>query len=130
VIYLDSSALVTIIVQREYASALKRFLDGHAGVPTGTSTIGMIETVRTCDRLGSYPNLMAQLARDHTQLRLTDAVRDAAANVHGAIRSLDAIHVASAQRLGAELTALVTYDKRMADAARNAGLPVASPGMK
>jgi len=44
------------------------------------------------------------------------------------VRSLDAMHVASAEQLGAELTALVTYDARMAEAAREAGLPVAMPG--
>lgn len=128
-IYLDSSALVTIVVQRQHATALKRFLARHSKVPTGTSTIGMIETVRTCDRLGNYPNLMARLANDHTELKVTQAVRDAAANVHGAVRSLDAIHLASAERLGAGLVALVTYDKRMAEAAHNAGLPVEMPGL-
>ena len=45
-----------------------------------------------------------------------------------ALRSLDALHVASARRLEGDLAALVTYDRRMIDAARMAGLPVASPG--
>lgn len=52
----------------------------------------------------------------------------AAAALTGAVRTLDAIHVASAEVLGSELTALVTYDIRMADAARASGLPVATPG--
>lgn len=55
---------------------------------------------------------------------------DAAANVPGTVRSLDAIHVASADVLGSELIALVTYDRRMADAAHEAGLPVAMPGLE
>ncbi|HVV10086.1 hypothetical protein [Amycolatopsis sp.] len=54
------------------------------------------------------------------EIKLTDAVR-----VPGMSRSVDAIHVASAEQLGSELTALVTYDSRMAEAARKAGLPVA-----
>jgi predicted nucleic acid-binding protein len=46
------------------------------------------------------------------------------------IRSLDAIHLAAAQRLEVGLEALVTYDRRMVDAAQMAGLRVASPGDK
>jgi predicted nucleic acid-binding protein len=90
----------------------------------------MIETVRTCDQLGSYPNLMARLTREHTEITVTDRVRDLAANVLGRVRTLDAVHVASAELLGSELTALVTYDRRMADVARASGLPVEMPGME
>ena len=128
--YLDSSALVTIIVERRYVGELHAFLDEHATEDTVTSTIGFIETVRTCDRLGSYPNLMARLLREHTEIKVTAEIRDAAAHVPGALRSLDAVHVASAQKLGSELISLVTYDKRMADAARAVGLPVAMPGLE
>lgn len=126
-IYLDSSALVTFIVRRPHVKALEEYLASRR-TRTCTSTIGFVETVRTCDQVGAFPNLMAALLRDHAEIRLTDAVRDAAANVPGLVRSLDAIHIASAEQLGSELTALVTYDVRMADAARAAGLPVAMPG--
>ncbi|MGH3451246.1 MAG: hypothetical protein ACRDQW_11085 [Haloechinothrix sp.] len=60
---------------------------------------------------------------------MTDHVRDVAVSVPGGLRSLDSIHVASAEVLGPALIALVTYDRRMADAGRDAGLPVATPGM-
>ena len=128
-IYLDTSALVTFIVRRPHADALDRFL-AAATTKTCTSTIGMVETVRTCDQLGSYPNLMAQLLRDHLEVNLTESVRDAAANLPGPIRSLDALHVASAEKFGAELAALVTYDRRMANVARERGLPVVMPGVE
>jgi uncharacterized protein len=71
---------------------------------------------------------MVALLRDHAEITLTDEVRNAAAAVLGMARSLDAIHIASAELLGPELTALVTYDVRMAKAAHAAGLPAASPG--
>ena len=129
-IYLDASALVTVIVQRQYARELRGFLESCSTSRTATSTIGFVETVRTCDRIGGFPNLMRVLLGEHSEVKLTDAVRDAAANVPGNVRSLDAIHVASAGLLGSELVALVTYDQRMADAARGAGLPVAMPGME
>ena len=44
------------------------------------------------------------------------------------LRSLDAIHFATAQRLRVGLEAIATDDPRMAQAARTAGMPVASPG--
>lgn len=128
-IYLDASALVTFIARRPHGDALEQFLTVRE-TRTCTSTIGFVETVRTCDQIGDFPNLMATLLRDHDEIKLTDAIRDAAANVPGLIRSLDAVHVASAELLGSGLTALVTYDGRMADAARGAGLPVAMPGME
>ena len=127
-IYLDSSALVTFTVERKNWKELKQFLHAHPDVRTCTSTVGFVETVRICDQIGSYPNLMASLTRDHAQIPLVNEIRDDAALLPGNVRSLDAIHVASAQALGSELTALVTYDNRMADVARAAGLPVAMPG--
>ncbi|MTD58980.1 type II toxin-antitoxin system VapC family toxin [Amycolatopsis pithecellobii] len=126
-IYLDASALVTFVVRRRHADELDAFLSARKET-THTNTIGFIETVRTCDQIGGFPNLMATLLRDHNEIKLTDAIRDAAVRVPDTLRSLDAIHVASAELLGSELTALVTYDVRMAEAARKAGLPVAMPG--
>jgi predicted nucleic acid-binding protein len=126
-IYLDASALVTIVVGRRNFTELDDFLDAHGGVRTCTSTVGFVETIRTCDQIGMFPNLMASLARDHTQISLDNDIRDAAARMPGNVRALDAIHVASAQVLGSELTALVTYDKGMAEVARAIGLPVAMP---
>jgi uncharacterized protein len=43
------------------------------------------------------------------------------------LSTLDAIHVASAMSVRDDLTALVSYDKRMLAAAQDAGLPTASP---
>jgi len=129
VIYLDASALVTFVAERSHAGELRRFLDAHATASTCTNTIGLVETVRICDSMGDYPGLMARLVREHDEILLTNQIRDAAAMVPSRLRSLDAIHLASAEMLGSELTALVTYDKRMADVARSVGLPVAMPGM-
>lgn len=57
-----------------------------------------------------------------------DLARIAGATGGPGLRTLDAIHVASAVRLGPELDAFVTYDARQADSARAAGLPVTVPG--
>jgi uncharacterized protein len=127
-IYLDASALVTWVARRKHVSELEEYLT-EGVTQTCTSTVGLVETVRTCDRLGTFPRLMTTLLDDHVEIPLTPQVRDAAAYFTGQVRSLDAIHLASAELLGSELETLVTYDHRMAEAARTAGLPVEMPGM-
>jgi hypothetical protein len=93
-----------------------------------TSTVGLVETVRNCDRMGTYPSLMSQLLRDYDELEITSEIRDRAAALPGTLKALDAIHVATAEVLGEDLVSIVTYDRAMASAARSLGLPVASPG--
>jgi predicted nucleic acid-binding protein len=95
----------------------------------GTSTIGFIETVRTLDRVGSYPTALQDLLTDFTEILVTDEIRDAAATLPGSVRTLDAIHIASAQIIGDALAVLVSYDKRMLDVAHSVGIPIAAPGM-
>jgi hypothetical protein len=129
VIYLDASALITLVAGRSYVDELRELLKGKPGMPMGTSTIGFVETVRTLDRIGDHPNVMQELTRDFTEILVTDEVRDAAASLPGGIRTLDAIHVASAQIIGDALEVLVTYDKRMLEIARSVGIPAEAPGL-
>lgn len=128
-IYLDASALVTLVTGRPHASELRQFLTESPEMPMGTSTIGFIETVRTLDRVGSYPTALQDLLTDFTEILVTDEIRDAAATLPGSVRTLDAIHIASAQIIGDALAYLVSYDKRMLDVAHSVGIPVAAPGM-
>ena len=127
-IYLDASAIVTMISQRTYANELREFLSGRPGMPMATSTLGFIETVRTAARIGDYPDLMRNLVSEITEILLTEEVRDAAAALSGRLRTLDAIHIASAEAIGDALEVLLTYDRRMLDVARSVGLPAEAPG--
>jgi predicted nucleic acid-binding protein len=129
VIYLDASALVTLVSGRPYAEELRTFLDHSPDLPMGTSTIGFVETVRALDRVGSYPAAMQDLLASFTEILVTDAIRDAAANLPGCVRALDAVHIASALAIGDALVSLVSYDKRMLDVAHSIGIPTAAPGM-
>jgi uncharacterized protein len=128
-IYLDASALVTLLARRQYGEDLRGFLDSRPVMPMATSTLGFVETVRTMDRIGDYPDLMRDLIGGFTEILLTEEVRDAAARLPGALRTLDAIHVASARVLGDSLDTLITYDKRVFDVARAEGIPSAAPGL-
>jgi predicted nucleic acid-binding protein len=128
-IYLDASALVTLISGRPYAHELREFLSGKPAMPMATSTLGFIETVRTLDQVGNYPTVMQDLVRTFTEILLTEEVRDAAALLPGGVRTLDAVHIASAQIIGEPLEVLVTYDKRMLEVARSIGIPAEAPGL-
>jgi predicted nucleic acid-binding protein len=129
VIYLDASALVTYVLERPNVVELRAFFADHTGLRLATNTVGLVETVRNCDRFGSFPNLMAELLRDYDELQLTAEIRDRAADLPGGLKASDAIHVATAETLGEDLTALVSYDRQLIGVARSRGLPVVSPGM-
>ena len=127
-IYLDASAMVTYLVRRANFTELHEFVTRRPGVRLVTSTVGLIETVRNCDRTGTFPNLMSQLLGQYSAIVVTAQIRDSAAQLPGRIKTLDAIHVASAETLGEDLSSFITYDRAMARVARSRGLPVASPG--
>lgn len=128
-IYLDASAIVTLVLGRRYADELRDYLDGRPHTPLGTSSIGLVETVRTVDQFGTFPNLLVELRDAYTEILVTSEVRDLAAHLPAKVRTLDAIHIASAESLGEHLTALVSYDDRMVTVAGDRGLQVAHPGI-
>ncbi len=75
--------------------------------------------------------LTLQVPELNVRLLPLDDVLAARAGALGAelgLRSLDAIHVATAAALGRRLTEVVTYDQRMIAACDTLCLPVASPG--
>lgn len=127
-IYLDASAIITLIAGRRHAAELRDFLATRPGMPMGSSTLGFVETTRTLDQIGNFPNAMTDLIARFTEILLTEEVRDAAAHLPGRLRTIDAIHIASAQILDDAFEVLITYDKQMYDVAGSVGLAVAAPG--
>jgi PIN domain. len=126
-VYLDSSALVKLLITEDESAALAAYLEG-AG-PGITSVIAVVELRRAVARRATETADQAvELLARFELVELDRALVEAAANAGpAALRSLDAIHLASALRVGDSLAALVTYDTRLADAARAAGLTVESP---
>lgn len=128
-IYLDTSALVKLVVKEDETPELLSWLREHGGTRKGSSMLVRVELPRAVRRGGDVAYLRAQLVLgDLLQLPMTAAVLDAAGSLPGPLRSLDAIHLASAMRVRAELQYLVAYDQRLLETARLAGLPIASPG--
>ncbi|TDO67660.1 hypothetical protein EV651_103573 [Kribbella sp. VKM Ac-2571] len=127
-IYLDSAAIVKLVHAESGSHALRQWLDERAEVGWVSSVLAEIESFRALAR--HVPEAVSRLPRvlDLIDLRELDAgARILAQTVRPAtVRSLDAIHLATALRVQ-PLTSFVTYDKRLADAARIAGLTVDAP---
>jgi predicted nucleic acid-binding protein len=130
VIYLDSSALLKLLFQEVESDALTDWLALRAGVPTVSSELAKVEVLRACRRidpeaLAAARSLLGQL----DLVPLTGAVVELAGDLEGpTLRSLDALHLASALLLGADVGAFVAYDQRLVDSAAAAGLQTHQPG--
>jgi predicted nucleic acid-binding protein len=128
--YVDASALVKLVLPERGTPELYAYLGGIAALLT--SEIAEIEAGRavraaTADR-GRLEAMNEWLARA-TIVELDAELRARAAQVTpAALRTLDAVHLATAARVADLVNELVTYDRRLAAAARQAGLRVVSPG--
>ena len=127
-VYVDASALAKLIVDEAEGDALRAFLAPIAR--QATSIVGRVEVERTVARRApARLDHVAGLLDDLVIVGLGPAIAAAAAEIGPpTLRTLDAIHLASAAALAADLEAFVTYDRRLADVARALGMPVASPG--
>ncbi len=127
-IYADTSALAKLFTNEAESVCLRAWLHERPDDAVTTSVVGEVELRRFAARVVplSLHQVDAFLAL-MDRLPLT-AVTVALAGQLGPsrLRTLDALHVASAAGL-ANLTALVSYDHRMLEAAAGYGLPVASP---
>jgi predicted nucleic acid-binding protein len=125
--YVDSSALVKLVVEEPESAALRRHLRRRS--PLVASALVRTEVVRAV-----LPHGQAAIARARTVLSLVDVIRvnDAILRAAGSllppeVRSLDAIHLATAVRLQRDLGSVVTYDERMIAAARTLKLRTVTP---
>jgi hypothetical protein len=142
VIYFDTCALLKLIREDADSAALGAFIDGRPGTRWFSSEIAKAELARTLrrvneddrgrlvddSRLGAELGYAEQLCAHLDLIAVSSRVISAAAAIEQPfLRTLDAIHLAAASSMRASLSAFVTYDKRLAAAARQAELPVRSP---
>jgi len=124
--YVDASALVKLVVpESESVQLLRWYVEADRVV---TSRVGVVETRRAAARHRHDPDGLRSLLASVEVVELDQRVADRAASVGPMLlRALDAIHLAAALEFGDILGAFVTYDDRLAEAARAVGLPVVSP---
>jgi predicted nucleic acid-binding protein len=126
--YLDSSALLKLVVEEAGSRALSDYLAERDRCTSVVSRVELARAVRRHGLGGGAIGLAGRVLESVELLSLDDEVLSRAGELGPpALRSLDAIHLASALTLGPELDAFVTYDRRLASAAEGAGLRVESP---
>lgn len=133
-IYLDTSALVKLVIAEAESVALAEALDGAQEEPVASSAIASVELQRAVLRRGASGavGLRAEavlaeidLVRlDHGVIRLAGRLQPPR------LRSLDAIHLASALLLEGKPSTFISYDERLNEAARSSDLAVSSPGRR
>ena len=126
-VYLDSSAFVKMIIIEQESAELERFLLTDKRLMS--SELLQTEARRAVMRV--HPRYKMVVEQQLTGISLigvsTDILVTAGFLGPVGLRSLDAIHLATALTLGNDLKVLVTYDTRMAEAAKALGLNVQTP---
>jgi len=130
IFYLDSCAITKLVAEEAESEDLVATLTEEPSLWM-CSDLARVEVMRSVAR--NYPDLLPEAScelRNLAMLSLDSAIYDLASRLQPTrLRSLDAIHVAAALSLGRDLTAVVTYDKRLVEAAQLNGLTVLSPGV-
>jgi uncharacterized protein len=129
VLYFDTCALVKLVRPETESAALQTWLTQYGSMPKITSALTEVELSRAVRRAApdTHPRVRPLLA-GFFKFDIDEIVRGRAASyADPMLRSLDAIHLATAEEVRADLVALVTYDDRLAAAAKSLGLPVEMP---
>jgi predicted nucleic acid-binding protein len=125
--YLDSSAIVKLVVDEPESATLRRYL--RRRTPLVASALARTEVLRAVLLEGDDGLSRARTVLSAVGLiRINDRILQAAGVLRPHdLRSLDAIHLATAQQLGSDLGRLVSYDERMLAAAQMLGLKTEAP---
>jgi len=128
-LYLDSSALVKLVAREAETSALLSLLEARPEV--ASSALAQVEVLRAVRRAGGRKRDLDRAREVLSRVVLIavdDSILEAAATLDpAALRSLDAIHLATALELRPESQAIVSYDDRLNAAAEAIGIPVLAP---
>jgi uncharacterized protein len=127
--YADTSAVIKLLVEETDSRAFAAFYDAHDDAGWVSSALLRIEVTRAVTR--AMPALLPD-ARDlllaFSCIAIDDEIVEGAINEPDrGLRSLDAIHLATARILAPELDAVVAYNDRLLGAAADAGLATVSP---
>ncbi|MBO0683453.1 MAG: type II toxin-antitoxin system VapC family toxin [Candidatus Dormibacteraeota bacterium] len=129
-LYLDTSAFLKLVKPETETPALRRYLAGNAALWV-SSRILRTEALRAATSWAPGRLPLARRLLGAVNLLSVDVFCDQAgllpAAPGGRLTSLDAIHLVTALSLGADLQALVTYDRQLVTSAQHHGLPIVTP---
>jgi predicted nucleic acid-binding protein len=120
---------VKLVITEAESEAIAQWLETSNAI-LATSRLAIVEVTRAVGIANPDPEARAEADRLLASCVLIDVsdelIRSAAGLASSRVRSLDAIHLASARRVEAD--AMVVYDERLAGAARDVGIPIVQPG--
>jgi predicted nucleic acid-binding protein len=127
-IYLDTSAALKLVVAEPETARLELWMAERAGIPRVSSRLLRIEMWRAVTRAAPHRISRANVVLSAIALLSMDDVAPTAEVIGDkTLRSLDAIHLATAHEIRTDLSSFVCYDKRLRDSAHALGLPVEAP---
>ena len=126
-VYVDTSAFLKLLVDEEHSAALRAAL---RGMSRWSSVVLDVEAHRAARRLG-VSSAAVEAALGSVSLVLPGPTTFAIARAlpPSTLRTLDALHLATAIELGDDVEAVITYDVRLAAGCVEAGVEVESPGL-
>ncbi len=124
--YFDASAIIKLGHVEPESHALIDYITGEQ-LWAGTSVVADVEVRQSLRRLQDRGADTQEHVRGFFLVELTRDIRDAAVELGTTLRTLDAIHLATALSIDPDLD-FITYDDRLAAAARAEGLRVVTPG--
>jgi hypothetical protein len=128
-LYLDSSAIVKLVAPEPESVALVEILGADSDAIS--SALARVEVLRAVRRVSSSSERIGRAEDVLDRIALVpiddDILHEAARLTPRGLRTLDAIHLATALMLAPDLAIVVTYDSRLSDAAAEAGLAVVAP---
>lgn len=127
-LYLDTSAFLKLVVEEEHSPDLRPALSGHT---PWSSALLDVEAHRAGRRLGLDAREIADALDAVSLVSPSESTFAAARTLRpDTLRTLDALHLATALELGADLDAVVVYDRRLAHGCDEADVAVVTPGRR
>lgn len=129
-LYLDTSAIVKLVLPEPETEELLHLLsDRPERVTSGLARVEVLRAVRRTGEDGAVFRRAEEVLARLGLIEIGTTILDAAARLEPRrLRSLDAIHLATALSLGEQLEGITTYDSRLAEAAEANGIAVLAPG--
>ncbi len=126
-LYADTSAMVKLVLAEPETDALVAYLES-VDARLVTSRVGVVELRRVGRRPGADPDRADAVAASLDVIELDPRVEGIATGLDPVLRSLDAVHLATALAVGDGLEGFLCYDARLAAGASRVGLRVVAPG--
>lgn len=130
VVYVDTSAALKLVWREAESEAYLQYAQSQLslGARLVSSQLLEVELARFAVRENlNHADTIAPIVEQHSRIAITADIVRRAVGIQHHVRSLDAIHLATALHLGSSLKAFVTYDRMLGTVAEKLGLPVVAP---